>query len=114
VTPFPFPRFDDDPIAGYKTGWSLTLCWHPVVGPRGNPTSRASLSLTVPTDAQAQRLFAALAEGGQVQTPLARPFFSSNFGVVADRFGVSWMIDVVAFADQKCPAGVLSVLPGVV
>ena len=51
-----------------------------------------SLSLTVPSEADADRLFAALAEGGQVQMPLAKTFFSARFGMVADRFGVSWMI----------------------
>jgi len=53
-----------------------------------------SLSLTVPTEAQAGQLFAALAEGRQVQMPLARTFYSPCFGMVADRFGVSWMIHV--------------------
>lgn len=53
-----------------------------------------SLSLTVADDAAAERLFASLAEGGQVQMPLARTFFSPCFGMVADRFGVSWMIYV--------------------
>jgi PhnB protein len=55
-----------------------------------------SLSLTVPNDAEAERLFAKLADGGQVQMPLAKTFFSSRFGMVADRFGVSWMIIVAA------------------
>ncbi len=53
-----------------------------------------SLSLTVPDDAEAKRLFAALSDGGQVQMPLAKTFFSSCFGMLADRFGVSWMIIV--------------------
>lgn len=53
-----------------------------------------SLSLTVDSDAEAGRLFAALADGGQVQMPLAKTFFSSRFGMVADRFGVSWMVYV--------------------
>jgi PhnB protein len=53
-----------------------------------------SLSLTVPDDAEAERVFAALGDGGQVQMPLAKTFFSSRFGMVADRFGVSWMIVV--------------------
>jgi PhnB protein len=51
-----------------------------------------SLSLSVPNEAEADRLFAALAEGGQVQMPIGRTFFSPRFGMVADRFGVSWMI----------------------
>jgi PhnB protein len=55
-----------------------------------------SLSLTVPTEAEAERLFAALGDGGQVQMPLTRTFFSPRFGMVADRFGVSWMIHVAA------------------
>jgi PhnB protein len=53
-----------------------------------------SLSLTVPNDSEADRLFAALAEGGKVQVALAKTFFSSRFGMVADRFGVPWMISV--------------------
>ena len=53
-----------------------------------------SLSLSVPNDAEAERLFAALGEGGQVQMPMVKTFFSSRFGMVADRFGVPWMIIV--------------------
>src|SRR5260370_3914577 len=47
-----------------------------------------SLALTVPTEAEADRLFAALTNGRQVQMPLAKTFFSPRFGMVADRFGV--------------------------
>ncbi len=53
-----------------------------------------ALSLTVPTEAEADRRFAALAAGGQVHMPLAKTFFSPRFGMVADRFGVSWMVYV--------------------
>lgn len=53
-----------------------------------------SLSITVPDDAKAERLFAALGDGGQVRMPLTKTFFSPRFGVVADRFGVTWMIYV--------------------
>ena len=55
-----------------------------------------ALSLAVPDDAAAERAFTALVEGGQVQMPLAKTFFSSRFGMVADRFGVSWMVIVAA------------------
>jgi PhnB protein len=51
-----------------------------------------SLTLTVADDAEAERRFTALAEGGQVQMPLSRTFFSTHFGMLVDRFGVSWMI----------------------
>ena len=54
------------------------------------------LSITVPTEAEADRKFAALAEGGQVQMPLAKTFWSPRFGMVADRFGVGWMVSVMA------------------
>jgi PhnB protein len=54
-----------------------------------------ALSLTVADDAEAERLFAALGDGGQVQMPLAKTFFTSKFGMVADRFGVLWMIYVM-------------------
>ena len=51
-----------------------------------------SLSLTAADDAEAQRLFAALGDGGQVCMPLDKTFFASQFGMVMDRFGVSWMV----------------------
>ena len=57
-----------------------------------------SLSLNARDEAEAKRLFATLSEGGQVQMPLAKTFFATAFGMVADRFGVSWM--VVANAGQ--------------
>jgi PhnB protein len=64
---------------------------------QGKPSFQGvTLSLTVSSDAEADRLFGALAEGGQVQMPLMKTFFSSRFGMVADRFGVSWMIVVMA------------------
>jgi PhnB protein len=63
---------------------------------QGKPVFQGiSLSLSVPTDADAQRLFSALSEGGEVRMPLAKTFYASSFGMVADRFGVSWMIITV-------------------
>ena len=53
-----------------------------------------ALSLTPPDEAEAERLFNALADGGQVQMPLAETFFSPRFGMVADRFGIFWMVYV--------------------
>jgi PhnB protein len=61
----------------------------------GQPSFQGfALSLTAANEAEANRLFASLAEGGQVQMPLAKTFFSPRFGMVADRFGVSWMVYV--------------------
>src|SRR4051794_2077680 len=53
-----------------------------------------ALSLTPANDAEAERLFNALAEGGQIQMPLSKTFFASSFGMLADKFGVMWMIYV--------------------
>jgi PhnB protein len=52
------------------------------------------LSIAVPNEAEADRKFAALAEGGQVQQPLGKTFWSPRFGMVSDRFGVGWMVSV--------------------
>jgi PhnB protein len=62
---------------------------------RGQPSFQGfSLSLTASDEADAERLFGALAEGGQVRQPLIKTFFSPRFGMVADRFGVPWMVVV--------------------
>jgi PhnB protein len=53
------------------------------------------LTINAPDVAAADRMFAALADGGQVQMALARTFFASRFGMVSDRFGVLWMIIVM-------------------
>jgi PhnB protein len=53
-----------------------------------------SLSLTAANDAEALRIFTALAEGGKIQMPLAKSFFATSFGMVADKFGVGWMVIV--------------------
>jgi PhnB protein len=59
----------------------------------GQPTFQGfALSLTVPNEAEAERLFGVLGEDGQIQMPLTKTFFSPRFGMLADRFGVSWMI----------------------
>ena len=51
-----------------------------------------ALSLDAKDEADAERLFGALANGGQVQMPLTETFFAKRFGMVADRFGVGWML----------------------
>lgn len=56
--------------------------------------SGISLTLSVADDAEAERRFNALADGGAVTMPLAKTFFSSRFGMLTDRFGVSWMVIV--------------------
>ncbi len=53
-----------------------------------------ALSISVSDAEEAQRFFKALSEGGQVQMPLTKTFFSPAFGMVADKFGVGWMVIV--------------------
>lgn len=53
-----------------------------------------TLSLNPTSEAEAKKIFAALSEGGQVNMPLSKTFFSPLFGMVADKFGVSWMINL--------------------
>jgi PhnB protein len=61
----------------------------------GAPTFQGfSLAVSPTDDAAAARVFAALADGGAVTMPLAKTFFASSFGMVADRFGVNWMVIV--------------------
>jgi len=54
-----------------------------------------ALSLTVANEAEADRLFGALVDGGQVIMPLTTTFFSPRFGMTTDRFGVTWMVNVM-------------------
>jgi PhnB protein len=51
-----------------------------------------SLTLNPKTEAECERLFNALAGGGQVLQPLIKTFFSPKFGVLTDKFGVNWMV----------------------
>jgi PhnB protein len=53
-----------------------------------------SLSVSVPNEADADQVFKALAEGGQVKMPLTKTFWSLRFGMLEDRFGISWMVSV--------------------
>jgi PhnB protein len=62
----------------------------------GKPSfSGFSLSVTAPDEAAARRMFDALADGGTVTMPLGKTFWSPCFGMVTDRFGVGWMVNVV-------------------
>ena len=59
----------------------------------GKPSFQGfGLALTAKDDAEAERLFGALGEGGQVQMPMGETFFAARFGMVADKFGVGWMV----------------------
>jgi PhnB protein len=60
---------------------------------KGNPEFKGfSLSITANNEAEADKMFNALAAGGHVQMPMGKTFFSPRFGMVADKFGIGWMV----------------------
>jgi PhnB protein len=77
--------------AAFKVGDSMILASDGRC--TGSPAFQGiSLTLNAKNEGEANRLFGALADGGQVQMPLAKTFFSPSFGMLADRFGVNWMV----------------------
>jgi PhnB protein len=60
----------------------------------GGPVKGISISYSLRDPAEADRVFDALADGGQVTMPLSETFWSPKFGMCVDRFGIPWMIDV--------------------
>src|SRR5579872_4123426 len=60
--------------------------------PAAQPMRSAYLSLRVETDAEAERAYAALSDGGELLMPLQETFFATRFGQCRDRYGVNWMI----------------------
>jgi len=60
--------------------------------PNAQPMRSAYLTLSVDADAEAERIFSALSDGGDVLMPMQETFFASRFGQLRDRFGINWMI----------------------
>ena len=60
--------------------------------PSAQPMRSAYLTLGVDTDAEAERIFLVLSEGGEAFMPLQETFFATRFGQLRDRFGINWMI----------------------
>ena len=62
---------------------------------QGKPTFQGfALTITAANEAEADKLFGALAAGGTVTMPMAKTFFSPRFGMLTDKFGVGWMVIV--------------------
>ena len=60
--------------------------------PKAQPMRSAYLSLAVESDGEAERIFSALADGGEVFMPMQETFFATRFAQLRDRFGLNWMI----------------------
>ena len=60
--------------------------------PNAEPMRSAYLTLRMDSNIEAERVFAALSDGGRVLMPLEETFFAFRFGQVQDRFGINWMI----------------------
>lgn len=90
----PIPADFDDKMmhASFQVGGS-TLMASDGCG-EGSEFKGFSLSLTLPTEDDCQRIYAALLEGGEITMPLGKTFWSPCFRMVTDRFGLCWMITV--------------------
>jgi PhnB protein len=60
--------------------------------PNAQPMRSAYLTLSVQSDAEAERICSALSDGGEVFMPIRETFFATRFAQVRDRFGINWMI----------------------
>jgi len=92
-TPSMTPPGADEKImhCSFKVGDSSLMASDGMCGGEAKFAGVTSI-ITVDSDAEAERLFQSLRTGGNVQMPMTRTFFAERFGMVADQFGVSWMI----------------------
>jgi PhnB protein len=89
------PGFADKIMhAALKIGESVLLASDGMATGQAN-FAGFNLALQMPDAGTADRVFTALADGGSVQMPLGKTAWSPCFGIVRDRFGVAWMINVV-------------------
>ncbi|MFT5590894.1 MAG: PhnB protein [Bradyrhizobium sp.] len=88
------PHYDDKILhATFHVGTSTVMASDsPCPGPHG--FQGFALSVGVPGETEAVRVFAALGDGGQVTMPLSKTFWSPRYGMLIDRFGVTWMVGV--------------------
>ncbi len=84
--------------ASFKVGSSVILASDGCGGDESKGFRAFSLSLALPTEAEANLAFNALAAGGEVTMPLAKTFWSPCFGMLQDKFGMGWMVAVEAQA----------------
>lgn len=90
------PAMDEKIMHSAFTIGETTLMATDGMGPENAGFRGVTLSLNVASDAEASCLFAALSEGGSVQMPLMKTFWTSSWGTLTDKFGVPWMVNVQA------------------
>ena len=81
--------------AAFKIG-ETTLMADDGMRPEKAEFKGVMLSINVPDDAEAKRVFNALSDGATIDMPLTKTFWTSSFGMLHDRFGVPWMVNVEA------------------
>lgn len=64
-------------------------------GPESDVRKGFAVTLQTDTVAEADKLYAALSEGGTVTMPIGETFFSKRFGMLTDKFGVPWMVNCI-------------------
>jgi len=85
---------DDNKImhAAFKVGDTMVMGSDGMAA-GGKPEFKGfSLTVSAKDDAEAEKTFAALSDGGKVEMPLTKTFFSSKFGMLNDKFGIGWMV----------------------
>ena len=89
------PGFEDKVMhSSFRVGGSTILASDGCTPSDGAEKKGYSLALMVPSEAEADRAFNALADGGEVGMPLSKTFWSPRYGMVKDRFDVHWMVMV--------------------
>lgn len=87
----PMPPADKIMHSSFKVGDSVVMATDGMTSGKAD-FKGISLAFSVKDDAEAKRMFDALSNGGAVMQPLMKTFFASSFGMVADKFGVCWMV----------------------
>lgn len=89
------PGFENKVMhAAFRVGGTTLMASDGCGGEEEGSFSGFSLSISVRTEAEADRTFAALSEGGTVTMPLGKTFWSPKFGMLTDRFGLGWMVNL--------------------
>jgi PhnB protein len=89
------PGFEDKVMhAAFRVGATVVMASDGC--DEGAGFSGFSLAISLETAADVDRVFAALAAGGEVRMPLDKTFWSPRFGMLTDRFGIGWMVTVAS------------------